>query len=240
MPSPKPWLGLVLAGATLLGGCALNGDFGRVRDSLDSDGMHDWVGRDAARGIGGRPSEFRLTDNERRLRDLAFPLIQPPYDRQHWDQVFAEYGFEGPRPDAPFDSTVYWKHLYVNDRRSEASSYTQIVVDARNDVTRLEPFFATAALVVDMDRRRMESLRYVAASLAENDSVRSRVNENTAVIAWVCRSLAERAQSYRFALERLVIIAPSASAAEAERSVILLQNGIASYCATGPTVVAKG
>ena len=240
MLSPKPWLGLVLAGATLLGGCALNGDFGRVRDSLDSDGMHDWVGRDAVRGIGGKPSEFRLTDHERRLRDLAFPLIQPSYDRQHWDQVFAEYGFEGPRPDAPFDPSAYWKHLYVNDRRSEASSYTQIVIDARNDVTRLEPFFAAAALVVDMDRRRIESLRYMAASLAENDSVRSRVNENTAVIAWVCRSLAERAQSYRFALERLVISAPSASAAEAERSVTLLQNGIAGYCATGHTVVAKG
>jgi hypothetical protein len=154
--------------------------------------------------------------------------------------VFADYGFEGPRPDAPVDPSAYWKRLYVNDRRSEASSYTQIVVDTRNDVTRLEPFFATAALVVDMDRRRMESVRYVAASLAENDGVRNRVNENTAVIAWVCRSLAERAQSYRFALERLVISAPSASAAEAERSVTLLQNGIGGYCAPGRTVVAKG
>jgi hypothetical protein len=44
-------------------------------------------------------------------------------------------------------------------------------------------------------------LRYVAVSLAENDSVRNRVNKNTAVIARVCRSLAEHAQSYRFALQ---------------------------------------
>jgi energy-converting hydrogenase Eha subunit H len=30
----------LLAGLTLLGGCALNGDFGRVRSSLESDDMH--------------------------------------------------------------------------------------------------------------------------------------------------------------------------------------------------------
>jgi hypothetical protein len=81
----------LLAGAALLGGCALNGDFGRVRPSLVRDDMHDWVGRNAVRGIGGRPSEFRLTDEEGELRDLAYALIAPPYDRHRWDAVFAEY-----------------------------------------------------------------------------------------------------------------------------------------------------
>jgi hypothetical protein len=234
----------LLAGAALLGGCALNGDFGRVRPSLVHDDMHDWVGRDAVRGIGGRPSEFRLTDNERELRDRAYALIAPPYDRHHWDAVFAEYGFEGPRPGAPFDVTAYWRRLYVNDRRSESSSYAQLVTDARNDVVRLEPFFATAARVVDMDRRRMQSLAYVVAgsglSEAEDESVRSRVNENTAVIEWVCASLVERAQSYRFALERLVISIPAVSAAEVERSLTLLQSRTDAYCARGQAVVAKG
>src|ERR1700722_2105498 len=72
---------VTLMGATLLGGCALNGDFGRTRDELVTEDMHAWVGRDAARSIGGKPSEFHLTDNERRLRDLAYALIEPPYDR---------------------------------------------------------------------------------------------------------------------------------------------------------------
>ena len=40
-----------------------------------------------------------------------------------------------------------------------------------------------------------------------------RINENTAVIEWVCRSLKQRAGSYRYALERLVIIVPSPNAA---------------------------
>lgn len=234
----------MLAAAALLGGCALNGDFGRVRDSLVRDDMHDWVGHNAVRAVGGRPSEFRLTDEERQLRDLAYALIAPPYDRHRWDAVFAEYGVEGPMPGAPFDRTAYWQHLHADDRRSEASSYAQVVTDARNDVTRLEPFFATAARIVDMDRRRMESVRYVAASSglseAESEGVRNRVNENTAVIEWFCHSLGERAQSYRYALERLVIGAPSASAADAERSLTLLQTRIGGYCASGRAVVAKG
>ncbi len=108
----------------------------------------------------------------------------------------------------------------------------------------MEPFFATAARVVDMDRRRMESLRFVAAgtgvSEAEHASVRNRVDENTAVIAWVCRSLTERGQSYRYALERLVLSQPSGSAVDAERSLTLLQTRSSGYCASGHAVVAKG
>jgi len=88
---PKYWLVPALAGATLLGGCALNGAFGRVRTDLVTDDMHAWVGREAVGSIGGRPSEFLLTDNEQRLRDLAYPLIQPPYDRNRWNSVLAEY-----------------------------------------------------------------------------------------------------------------------------------------------------
>jgi hypothetical protein len=234
----------VLAGATLLGGCALNGDFGRPRPGLENDDMHAWVGREAVGSVGGRPSKFLLTDNERRLRDLAFALIQPSYDRNRWNSVLAEYGLEGPHAGTPFDRTAYWTHLDVAHRRSEASSYGQIVADAREDLARIEPFFATVAHVLDMDRRRAESLGYVAASSgvseAESKDALSRNNENTAIVEWVCRSLRERAVSYRFALERLVISAPSSNAAEGERSLTLLQTRTDGYCPTAPAVVAKG
>jgi hypothetical protein len=232
----------VLAGATLLGGCALNGDFGRPRPGLETDDMHAWVGREAVGSVGGRPSKFLLTDNERRLRDLAFALIQPSYDRNRWNSVLAEYGL--PHAGTPFDRTAYWTHLDVAHRRSEASSYGQIVADARDDLARIEPFFATVARVLDMDRRRAESLGPVAASSgvseAESKDALSRNNENTAIVEWVCRSLRERAESYRFALERLVISAPSSNAVEGERSLTLLQTRTDGYCPTAPAVVAKG
>ena len=59
----------VTAAFLLLAGCGTpNGDFGEVRPTLVSDGMHDWVGPYAT---GSVPSKFELTDDERALRDLA-------------------------------------------------------------------------------------------------------------------------------------------------------------------------
>ena len=48
---------------------------------------------------------------------------------------------------------------------------------------------------------------------------------------WVKGSLQERAASYKIALERLVIAAPSPVAVEAERALTLLQQRIIAYSA---------
>ena len=230
--------------AALLGGCALNGDFGRPRRELVSDDMHAWVGREAVGRVGELPSKFPLTDDERQLRDLGFALIQPSYDRNRWYSVLQDYGLDASRDAPPFDRTAYWTRLDAADRRSEASSYAQIVTDARNDVARLEPFFATAAHVADMDDRRAQSLTYVAGgsglSDAEANNARRRNAENAAVVGWVCRSLKQRAVSYRYALDRLVVRMPSADVIEAERSINLLQMRSGQYCKPARPLVAKG
>jgi hypothetical protein len=217
----------------LLGGCVTNGDFGRVRPELVNDGIHDWVGRDAVGSVGLPASEYPLTEDERALRDLAYPLIEPPYDRNRWDSVWREYGL-GHRPPlagAPVDRATYWSKLSATYRRSEASAYAQIVTDARNDVVRIEPFFALAGRVIDMDRKRTSSLAHVSGLTApEQANAFARNNENGAIVAWVCRSLNARASAYRFALERLVIAAPSPAAAEAERAYTLLAMRIGQYC----------
>jgi hypothetical protein len=49
------------------------------------------------------------------------------------------------------------------------------------------------------------------------------VAENSLVIAWVRRSLRERADGYQFALERIVIDTPSQMAVEAEQVLTLLR-----------------
>lgn len=40
--------------------------------------------------------------------------------------------------------------------------YSKLIEDIRNDVTRLEPFFASARIVSDLDRKREKSLGYVS------------------------------------------------------------------------------
>ena len=68
---PAWWRGPLFAGVLLLGGCAANGDFGRVRPSLVSDDVHAWVGRDAVGSVRALAYAAPLTDDERLLRDLA-------------------------------------------------------------------------------------------------------------------------------------------------------------------------
>ncbi len=187
-----PWA-VIVVGAVLLAGCALNGDFDRPRPSLVTDNMHAWVGRDAVASIGLPASDFRvMTDDERQLRDLAYAMIAPPYDRNRWDSVFREYGLGRPAPREPvkIDRAAYWVRLNDEYRRSEASGYAQLITDARNDVVRIEPFFAIAARVADMDRKRAKVLA-VASTVSgpEYDNALFRNNENTAIVAWVCRAL---------------------------------------------------
>jgi hypothetical protein len=207
-----------------------NGDFGRVRPSLVTDDMHAWVGRDAARDYGAPVSLFPLTDDERLLRDFAYPLIEPPYDRQRWYSVLGEYGITYYfKPEwYHCDPTAYAGRLMTAYARSETARYARLNDDIRNDVARIDPFFTVARRVVDIDRKREKSLTHVSVlSEAEIVNARSRVSENLLTIGWVQRSLADRMASYRFALERLIVVVPSPMAIEVERSLSLLQAQIA-------------
>ena len=77
-----PAIALVLTGS-LLAGCS-GGDFFRTRDNMRSDDMHRWMGPEATGSIGMKASQFQLTDNERLLRDLAYPLVEAPLSRPAW------------------------------------------------------------------------------------------------------------------------------------------------------------
>jgi hypothetical protein len=82
---------MALAAITFtLAGCS-GGDFGRTRQDFLNDDMHRWMGAEATGSLGLPPSQFQLTDNERQLRDLAYPLIEPPHSRPAWKSVFGDY-----------------------------------------------------------------------------------------------------------------------------------------------------
>ena len=84
-----PALALVLIGS-LLGGCS-GGDFFRTRSDMRSDDMHRWMGAEVTGTIGMNASQFQLTDNERLLRDLAYPLVEQPLSRPAWKSVWGDY-----------------------------------------------------------------------------------------------------------------------------------------------------
>jgi hypothetical protein len=222
-------------------GC-LNGDFGRVKPSLlFTDDIHAWVGRDAALQHGILPSEFRLTDEERLLRDLAYPLIEAPYGRQRWFAVLSEYGISRVFLDEwwTFDPTVYAEWLLTRYTRSASSLYGRLIDDIRNDVVRIGPFLEVARRVVDLDNKREKSMAYVSVlSPEELYDARARMAENRLTIGWVHRALNDRAAAYHFAMERLVIHVPAQQAVEVERQWTLLKTRIAQTQIVPPAPIA--
>ena len=207
--------------AAMLGACS-GGDFGRTRADMRSDDMHRWLGAEVTSSVGLRPSQFQLTDEERQLRDLAYPMIEPPLSRPAWKSVFGDYkAMPSPwRQKVVFDRTMYGRTLIDEPHRSHSSRYAQLIEDVRNDITRFEPFFASAIRVIDLDRKRDASMARVSAlSPRERDDAVARMQENSLIVQWVQQCLEQRISSYRWALERLVIQAPDGMAADADRLI---------------------
>ncbi len=213
-------LTLFIAGAGLAG-CS-GGDFGRTRADFRSDDMHAWIGREATSSVGVVPSQFQLTEYERQLRDLAFPLIEPPHSRPAWKSVFGDYApLPSPwRQTVVFDRTTYGRMLIDEPHRSHSSRYAQLIDDVRDDINRFESFYATAVKVIDLDRKRDASLSRVSGlSPREHADAVARMQENALIVQWVQQCLERRVSSYRWALERLVIQAPDTIAADADRLI---------------------
>jgi hypothetical protein len=216
----SPSLLLLLAGLSL-GGCS-GGDFGRTRQDFLSDDMHRWIGGEVTSSVGLHPSQFQLTDNERQLRDLAYPLIEPPHSRPAWRSVFGDYAaLSSPwRQKVVFDRTAYGRALIDEPHRSFSSRYSQLIEDVRDDITRFEPFFANAVRVLDLDAKRNASLAHISElSPRERADAVARMQENTLIVQWVQQCLEQRISSYHWALERLVLQAPDNMASDADRLI---------------------
>jgi hypothetical protein len=268
MQNPPPpatrariWRRYILVAAVIspLGGCGTpNTDFGEVRPTLVSDGIHDWIGPYASGAK--KASKFDLTDDERQLRDLAYPLIDPPYDRQQWYSVAGEYGLY--RPDRRFDCAAYatwlltgdgpspigrydpktekWRHeatVFLSEHdRSPASRYARLMDDVRDDTTSLPQFFETATRVLDIDQKREKSLAYVRdVSPVERKNAKLRMRENAAIVVLTREKLMQREACYRNALGRLVVTSPYAQAVDVERAIDRLKAEIERYRAPAPT-----
>lgn len=223
---------LVVAALALqmLPGCSSLGDLGRLDPPVVADNIHAWVGQEAASHVGAPISLANLTDDERTLRDLAFPLIEPAYDRDRWDAVLYEYGRkrEFQRSLWVVDPWAYYQHLIAAYYRSTAGRYNRLNDDIRNDIVQMGPFFYTAHRVIEADRKRQATMEQIPdISPPERFNALARIGENNLTIAWVQASLAQRCASYRFALNRLVISEPEDMATNVDISLTLLQQQIA-------------
>ena len=227
----------MLIGVTFLAGCA-NYDFGEVHPVLVTDGIHDWIGQDSGGPKRVPPSRFEYTDDERALRDLAYPLIEPPFDRQQWYSVAGEYGLYRA------NSADYRKYSRTAGIHAGAVRLPRVIRNSSTIsamISRACRNFLKRPAVWSTSTRSGKKVwaSYSGLGKKEHENAVRRMRENAHVIAIVQQSLADRVASYHFALERLVIITPSPQAIEAERSITLLQNQIARYQRPAPTWVRE-
>jgi hypothetical protein len=220
--------GVVAALAIFFSGCY--GDFGRPRPTVFFD-RSAWVGNEAARALDEPASLYPLTDEETLLRELAYPLIRPPYSRQRWYVVLGEFRRRSVLPyryGEIRDYQVYALKLLGAPYRSPSARYAQLLEDVRNDLLRIDRFVIAAFRVVDLDRKREKSLAFVSGlTVEEAANAAWRVRENAMILAWVQHCLGERAAWYRYALERLIIAMPSPQGVDVERVLIELERRIA-------------
>lgn len=220
-PSSALRLILLATACALLAGCS-GGDFGRTRADMRNDDMHRWIGAEATGSIGLAPSNYQLSEYERALRDLAYPLIEPPHSRPAWKSVFGDYQeIASPwRQKVPFDRTAYGRLLIDEPHRAHTSRYAQLMDDVRNDITQFENFRYTAMKVTALDQKRNAALRYVSElEPRERADAVGRMEENALIMQWVQQCLHRRVASYRWALERLVLHGPDNLAADADRLI---------------------
>jgi len=212
-----------LAGFVFLFVCAMlapaaAGDFGRPKPSI-FEGLFP---KQYWKGLVEQQSNFPLTDIEVELRDRSYALIRPNEPRGKWNFYIA--GFEIAHlfpPSIKYDDhTEYARMLLATLSRSEASSYNRLMEDMAADAILIRAFVPVACTVWDLDVKRERSLAYVGElSGAEIENAFGRIRENRMVTAWVRRAAHWRLASYRYALERFVIMMPSPRAIDAERAL---------------------
>jgi len=161
-----------------------------------------------------------LTDEEQKLRDLAYAILMPPDSNQLWERTIAEWRRTRILPE---DSTQpnpadYSDELLQTPYRSSTARYARLIEDIRTDAMRPGPFYVVAARVQEMDDVRAKALANMPhLSPEEREQAAARIAENRMIVDWVQRRFAERYAGYQLALERLVVATPAPAAVEAER-----------------------
>jgi hypothetical protein len=228
---------LIVAGSVgaALAGCAETGDFGRPRPTIASEFVLPVTGSIVAEARGEPVSVYPFTDDEKELRRRAWRFLMPAHERSWFERMLADLTRTRLLPASahPTDRSAYHRALAAGPALSPASRYRRLSEDVHSDDKLIEPFIQVAARVAIADAVRLRSLTYVR-DLSE-DQVReaaARVVENRCLFAWVRAELDQRAVSYRYALEHLVIETPQGEAMAAERTLAKLETHLAALAET--------
>lgn len=221
------------------------GDFGRREPSYLNDTLLPAIGHPLASRLRKEPvSTLAMTDDEKELEARAWAFVRAPHDGDWWFDVLAEgersrilpliAGKGGVRADpgsgipprflplfsAAFDPERYHRFLMEGDFASTESRWNRVIDDMAADRALIPPFCAAAARVRAADITRMKAASGATDKLQPLvKNAEARVADNNRTMAWVWNAIGYRTASYRDAIDRLEIEAPSARLAEARHGL---------------------
>ncbi|RUT31019.1 hypothetical protein EMQ25_09065 [Arsenicitalea aurantiaca] len=212
--------GLTLA-CLMLAGCVTRptGDFGRAAPDVIHDRILPAAGAHRARYAGEPVSGFNQSDEEREMHDRVWRFLTAPHARDWMFDAAVELQrtrLTGPT-DLSFEINRYHHWLVSTRFGSSRTRYNRIADDVKADMATIPATFAIICRVIEIDRQRAIALGELGRLTANaGPDVRARRAENDAHIAWFARALDYRYQSYRFALDNLLVETPHAEVREVD------------------------
>lgn len=202
-----------------LHGCAERGDFGRPKETA--------LSRFFTPADGPTNSGFPYTDDEQEMRDRAWRFLMPAKERWFLDRILYDAVRSGYLPPEYFPETLAWYYqsLMGEAFRSPASRFAQLASDVAADRQLLSVFAHIAARVVRADASRARAIPHVSdLTTGEWNDASIRMQENRALIGWVCYRASMRLHSYRYALEHGYVAMPQVESIKAERTLLAYEN----------------
>ena len=188
------------------------GDFGRAEPGV----LHDTVMPIVGNGIAAQRREpvsgFNQTDQEKLMHDRVWRFLIAPHAKDWVFDTSVELQRTRivPPKDERYRTDRYYAWLKGTPYQSSRTRYATVGAHVTSDIDTLPATFAAICAVIEVDRQRamaLAGLRNTLPAKASSD-VAARKYENDAFIAWFVRALNYRHESYRFALESLVVETP--------------------------------
>jgi hypothetical protein len=207
---------VLLAALLLLGGCARpTGDFGRAADDPIHDELLPTLGKQRARAAGEPVSAFNLSDQEQEMRDRVWRYLVAPHAYDWFGDAAAELQRTrlAPVRARPLPVDRYYRWLHGERFASSRTRYARIADDVDADIGTLPATFRSICAVLEIERQRgvaANGLPGLEDEVARNAAARQA--ENHMVIDWFGRALANRYESYGYALDHLLVETPHEAA----------------------------
>ena len=241
----------IVALSGLLTACVARpvGDFGRASPGFTHDTAMPAIGKVSASMRKEPVSGFNKTDQEDEMHNRVWRFLIAPHAKDWAFDTSVELQRTRiiPPKDSYYRTDRYYAWLKRTAYQSSRTRYSTVGAHVTTDIDTLPTTFAAICAVIAVDRQRalaLSGLRNDLPASAASD-VAARKYENDAFIAWFVRALNYRHDSYRFALDSLLVETPheqslAVDGALQRLSAFVTRANRHDFCGDGGTARGRG